>query len=90
MSAKKLLMRINAAEGNAVDQDAKKEAHFQTYGIKSDPLAQFAIVFSALIHDVSLLLGSIYFRLLCHIKISDMIHFCFHLFLTSFRWTIQE
>lgn len=30
----------------------KKAAHNQTYGIRSDPVTQFAIVFSALVHDV--------------------------------------
>ena len=50
MIAKKLLVRISAAnEGEAIDKVAKKEAHFQTYGIKSDPLTQFAVVFAALI-----------------------------------------
>lgn len=53
MSAKKLLQRITGGE-EAFKRDASitEESHIQTYGIKSDPLIQFAIVFSALIHDV--------------------------------------
>lgn len=53
LSAKKLLARIAGRDESAeLDAQAKREAHFQSYGIKSDPLTQFAIVFSALVHDV--------------------------------------
>lgn len=33
-------------------QELASELHNYTYGITSDPLAQFGIIFSALIHDV--------------------------------------
>mmetsp|Transcript_31229 Transcript_31229/g.73559 ORF Transcript_31229/g.73559 Transcript_31229/m.73559 type:complete len:1201 (+) Transcript_31229:149-3751(+) len=48
MSVAKLLSRIVAP-----DQDFEKheQLHDHTYGITSDPLTQFACVFSALIHD---------------------------------------
>ena len=44
MTTKKLLNRVTKPTGNAISSTA--------YGITSDPLTQFAIVFSALIHDV--------------------------------------
>jgi len=53
LSANKLLKRIMHPE--AVDQKESlthEEIHEHTYGISSDTLAQFAIVFSALVHDV--------------------------------------
>jgi hypothetical protein len=55
MSANKLLNRIVIPE--VVDHERESNAitidlHDYTYGITSDPLTQFAIVFSALIHDV--------------------------------------
>jgi class 3 adenylate cyclase len=55
MSANKLLNRIVIPEN--VDYERESHAiasdlHDYTYGITSDPLTQFAIVFSALIHDV--------------------------------------
>lgn len=43
MSAKKLLLRVT---GNVDDGMTKEAAHYQSYGIGSDPLTQFAIVFS--------------------------------------------
>ena len=56
MSVSKLLSRIVAPE---IDRDELVEGkgsalvlHDHTYGITSDPLTQFAVVFSALIHDV--------------------------------------
>jgi 3'5'-cyclic nucleotide phosphodiesterase len=61
LSVTKLLKRIVSPEQSAADierLEAKEETalksqlHASTYGISSDPLAQFAIVFSALIHDV--------------------------------------
>jgi len=56
MSANKLLKRVVAPD-DVYDrkQSMRKIAsnlHNYTYGITSDPLTQFAIVFSALIHDV--------------------------------------
>lgn len=60
MSATKLMNRIVAPDdfenNNITDKREKskyvEELHHNTFGISSDPLAQFAIVFSALIHDV--------------------------------------
>lgn len=51
MSVTKLLSRIVAPDLN-VDEAQEKTLHDHTYGITSDPLTQFAVVFSALIHDV--------------------------------------
>jgi class 3 adenylate cyclase len=48
MSATKLLARIVAPK----DIDCSQQLHIETYGITSDPVTQFAIVFAALIHDV--------------------------------------
>ena len=66
MSTSKLLSRIvnvDEAEGksastfNAGDVslamgNQKRHAHDTSYGITSDPLTQFSVVFAALIHDV--------------------------------------
>lgn len=68
MSVSKLLTRIVApdlasiADRHASDKDGinetlhlandMKDLHDHTYGITSDPLTQFAVVLSALIHDV--------------------------------------
>lgn len=56
MSANKLLNRIVIPESVNYDRDdaaAIAEDLFDyTYGITSDPLTQFAVVFSALVHDV--------------------------------------
>jgi len=64
MSVVKLLSRIVAvddprviyaedANANDMNQEEKdKRLHDFSYGIRSDPLAQFSVVFSALIHDV--------------------------------------
>ena len=63
MSVAKLLQRVVAPEIRArrrslVCKDASKteqmasDLHTYTYGITSDPLTQFAVVFAALIHDV--------------------------------------
>jgi hypothetical protein len=49
MSVIKLLSRI---VGPDIDGDDARELHDHTYGITSDPLTQFAVVFSALLHDV--------------------------------------
>ena len=48
MSVSKLLSRIVAPQASQTD----KNLHDHTYGITSDPLTQFAVVLSALIHDV--------------------------------------
>jgi hypothetical protein len=62
MSAGKLMKRILQPEGMEYDDDnpsnekstiqIARQIHYVTYGISSDPLMQFAVVFSALIHDV--------------------------------------
>jgi len=49
MSVRKLLGRIVAPD---LEGDDARELHDHTYGITSDPLTQFAVVFSALLHDV--------------------------------------
>jgi class 3 adenylate cyclase len=52
MSAVKLLSRIVAPDiGEEMGKDMASTLHDHTYGITSDPLTQFACVFSALIHD---------------------------------------
>jgi class 3 adenylate cyclase len=62
MSSSKLIKRIIAPEnvvykakyGNKMKSHkvVSKEVHESTFGISSDPLMQFAVLFSALIHDV--------------------------------------
>jgi hypothetical protein len=56
MSVTKLLSRIVAPEDILVadenDDEKLQHIHDHTYGITSDPLTQFAVAFSALIHDV--------------------------------------
>jgi len=54
MSVVKLLSRIVAPEREMGESDdpLRRAIHDHTYGITSDPLTQFACVFSALIHDV--------------------------------------
>ena len=51
MSVIKLMSRIVAPTDHHVNDNAAT-LHDHTYGITSDPLTQFACVFSALIHDV--------------------------------------
>jgi hypothetical protein len=61
MSVNKLLQRVVTKENTLFKKNSKKtkqssqeiasELHNYTYGITSDPLTQFAILFSALIHD---------------------------------------
>jgi hypothetical protein len=52
MSVVKLLSRIVAPDiGEETGKDMASTLHDHTYGITSDPLTQFAGVFSALIHD---------------------------------------
>lgn len=60
MSVTKLLSRIVAPSDifdndwyENTNDDIASTLHDHTYGITSDPLTQFACVFSALIHDVS-------------------------------------
>lgn len=50
MSVSKLLSRIVAPD--SLDDQDGLSLHDHTYGITSDPLTQFAVVLSALIHDV--------------------------------------
>jgi len=55
MSAGKLMKRIVAPDSVDYNQDAidiAHKVHDVTYGISSNPLMQFAIVFAAVIHDV--------------------------------------
>lgn len=51
MSANKLLQRIVVPKFQDRCEVSKK-AHDYTYGLTSDPLTQFAIIFSAIIHDL--------------------------------------
>jgi 3'5'-cyclic nucleotide phosphodiesterase/Adenylate and Guanylate cyclase catalytic domain len=54
MSASKLMKRIVNPDGIDYKQNSAnvaRQIHKSTYGISSDPLLQFAVVFSALIHD---------------------------------------
>jgi hypothetical protein len=51
MSANKLLQRVVVPVSQGTKENMK-EAHDYTYGLTSDPLTQFAIVFSALVHDL--------------------------------------
>jgi hypothetical protein len=51
MSANKLLQRIVVPVSQGT-KEHRKEAHDYTYGLTSDPLTQFAIVFSAIVHDL--------------------------------------
>jgi hypothetical protein len=52
MSVSKLLARIVAPDIDGKSKDLAHSLHDHTYGITSDPLTQFAVVLSALIHDV--------------------------------------
>jgi len=53
MSVVKLLSRVVAPSDIQVEDDKLASSlHDHTYGITSDPLTQFACIFSALIHDV--------------------------------------
>jgi hypothetical protein len=53
MSVSKLLSRIVAPDIDLEDKDNVAEnLHDHTYGITSDPMTHFAVVLSALIHDV--------------------------------------
>eukprot|EP00934_Nitzschia_sp_Nitz4_P008929 Nitzschia sp. Nitz4//scaffold100_size80364//3224//7079//NITZ4_005332-RA/size80364-augustus-gene-0.10-mRNA-1//-1//CDS//3329532058//8919//frame0 len=53
MSVSKLLSRIIAPDITIEEgRDVEADLHDHTYGITSDPLTQFAVVISALVHDV--------------------------------------
>merc|ERR1711935_1175854 len=55
MGAFKLMKRIiipDTIDYKQMDEGVAQEIHENTYGISSDPLLHFAVVFSALIHDV--------------------------------------
>ena len=53
MSVVKLLSRIVVPDlQKTLNEDMASTLHDHTYGITSDPLTQFACVFSALVHDV--------------------------------------
>jgi 3'5'-cyclic nucleotide phosphodiesterase len=55
MSANKLMKRIITPDDNVAASEKPlrpRELHRSTFGISSDPLTQFAVVFAALIHDV--------------------------------------
>ena len=73
-SASKFLHRFIHPE--CEDVEVAKELHEITDGINSDPLTQFAVVFSALVHDVVSATN-----MLCsrhpRIHLSHLIFFCF-------------
>jgi hypothetical protein len=52
MTTRKLLSRIVSTVGVQATENHASALHNRTFGISSDPLAQFAVVFAALIHDV--------------------------------------
>mmetsp|Transcript_1718 Transcript_1718/g.4427 ORF Transcript_1718/g.4427 Transcript_1718/m.4427 type:complete len:967 (-) Transcript_1718:770-3670(-) len=52
MSTVKLLQRIATPDVRKKDFETEQDYYNYTFGINSDPLTKFAIVFSALIHDV--------------------------------------
>jgi hypothetical protein len=52
MTTRKLLSRIVSSAGVQGTENRASALHNRTFGISSDPLAQFAVVFAALIHDV--------------------------------------
>ena len=56
MSVNKLLHRIVSPNSHTTIQSDKETValnlHFDTFGISSDPLTQFALVFATLVHDV--------------------------------------
>ena len=51
MSVMKLLSRIVAPDLTSAPKDTEEALHDHTYGITSDPMTQFAVALSALIHD---------------------------------------
>ncbi|CAJ1963512.1 unnamed protein product [Cylindrotheca closterium] len=57
MSANKFLMRVVNPQGNGFEDSLRASLrafhnHEYAYGLTGDPLTQFAIIFSALIHDI--------------------------------------
>jgi len=54
MSANKFLTRVVDPKVNLLDDSSRNQVHSYeyAYGLTGDPLTQFAIIFSALIHDV--------------------------------------
>lgn len=52
MSTVKLLQRIASPDVKKKDCETEQDYFNYTFGISSDPLTKFAIVFSALVHDV--------------------------------------
>jgi len=52
MSTVKLLQRIGSTDVKKKDCETEQDHYNYTFGISSDPLTKFAIVFAALIHDV--------------------------------------
>jgi class 3 adenylate cyclase len=52
MSTVKLLQRVATSEIVKANELDAKQHHESTYGIGTDPLTKFAIVFSALVHDL--------------------------------------
>jgi DNA-binding transcriptional MerR regulator len=52
MCVSKLLSRIVAPAIDVEDKDVAENLHDHTYGITSDPVTQFAVIISALVHDV--------------------------------------
>ncbi len=52
MSCLKLLSRVVSPEIHHDSGDSTKNLHDLTYGITSDPLIQFSVVFAGMIHDV--------------------------------------
>jgi hypothetical protein len=51
MSARKLMQRVTTLQHQNA-RDTPKEVYDETFGLSDDPLAQFALVFAALIHDI--------------------------------------
>jgi len=51
MSARKLMQRVTTSQQHGASEKPK-EVFEETFGLSDDPLAQFAVVFAALIHDM--------------------------------------
>jgi hypothetical protein len=52
MSTVKLLQRVATTDEKKKNMSNQREFYDYTFGISTDPLTKFAIVFSALIHDL--------------------------------------
>lgn len=50
MSARKLVQRVTTSQHHSIDKP--KEVYEETFGLSDDPLAQFSMVFAALIRDI--------------------------------------